>query len=194
MALALRESMALWPTAVATFTTDDPALCADAREEILARAAVLPTVPRGERTGWQSASDLLAWTPRMREVGALFAGAVAAIAPAAAARGVGAGAWANVLCAGDHVTPHTHAEAVWSAVWYVDAGDSDEAHGGLLALRDPRAGAGAIGAPLAPGEHAAVVTVAPRTGLLVVFPAWLVHWVTPYRGARPRISVAANLR
>lgn len=34
----------------------------------------------------------------------------------------------------------------------------------------------------------------PRTGMLAVFPAWLVHWVAPYRGRRPRISVAANLR
>jgi hypothetical protein len=34
--------------------------------------------------------------------------------------------------------------------------------------------------------------VTPRDGLLVVFPAWLYHYVNPYQGTAPRISVAFN--
>ena len=36
-------------------------------------------------------------------------------------------------------------------------------------------------------------TVRPRTGRLVMFPAWLLHQVRPYRGTAQRISIAFNL-
>ena len=36
-------------------------------------------------------------------------------------------------------------------------------------------------------------TVPPRTGRLVMFPAWLLHQVRPYRGGAERISIAFNL-
>ena len=35
--------------------------------------------------------------------------------------------------------------------------------------------------------------VKPRTGALVVFPAWLQHYVHAYRGTRPRLAISANL-
>lgn len=194
MTLELRESLRLWPTLVSTFEVDDPALLDHAREEILSRAAVTPTVARGERTGWQSASDLLDWTPRMRALGALFADAVAAIAPDAGTRGIDAAAWANVLARGDYVTPHTHAGSAWSAVLYVDAGDSGAAHGGFLSVRDPRAGAAMVITSANAHDSACTFHLYPRTGMLVVFPAWLIHWVAPYQGTRARISIAANLR
>lgn len=194
MALELRESLQLWPTLVSTFAVDDAELLGHAAEEILSRAAVFPTVARGERTGWQSASDLLTWTPHMRGLGALFADAVATISPESGRRGIDAAAWANVLGRGDYVTPHTHAGAAWSAVLYVDAGDSGEAQGGFLSMRDPRAGAAMVITDANVADSACTFHLHPRTGMLVVFPAWLVHWVPPYRSARPRISIAANLR
>jgi hypothetical protein len=36
-------------------------------------------------------------------------------------------------------------------------------------------------------------TVLPESGRLVMFPAWLLHQVRPYRGAGERISIAFNL-
>jgi len=36
--------------------------------------------------------------------------------------------------------------------------------------------------------------VQPRAGLCLVFPSYLPHEVYPYRGSRPRISVAFNAR
>jgi uncharacterized protein (TIGR02466 family) len=36
-------------------------------------------------------------------------------------------------------------------------------------------------------------TVRPKSGRLVMFPAWLLHQVRPYRGTAQRISIAFNL-
>ena len=36
-------------------------------------------------------------------------------------------------------------------------------------------------------------TIRPRTGMLVVFPGYLQHYVHAYRGTRPRIAIACNL-
>jgi hypothetical protein len=33
----------------------------------------------------------------------------------------------------------------------------------------------------------------PRAGRLVLFPAWLLHQVRPYRGKAERVSIALNL-
>ena len=46
-----------------------------------------------------------------------------------------------------------------------------------------------------PGGHSvgASELIRPRTGLMIIFPAWLSHAVRPYRGDRARISIAFNL-
>ncbi|HET9625476.1 MAG TPA: TIGR02466 family protein [Kofleriaceae bacterium] len=191
--LVHRETLRLFPTLVGCFELDDPPRLAGLADEILARARVAPTVARGERTGWQSGNDLLDWSPSARALGGLFGDAVTAMAPAPPPDGVYLAAWANVLRRGDYFTPHAHPDAAWSGVLYVDAGDSGEAHGGFLSFRDPRAGAGMVEAA-SNRFDASTMHHYPRTGALVVFPAWLVHWVVPYQGERPRISVAFNAR
>ena len=55
--------------------------------------------------------------------------------------------------------------------------------------RDPRRG----GRPIPGLESGATFTIRPRTGMLVVFPGWLQHYVHPYRGTRPRIAIACNV-
>jgi uncharacterized protein (TIGR02466 family) len=35
--------------------------------------------------------------------------------------------------------------------------------------------------------------VTPEAGKMVIFPAWLMHGVRPYRGTAERISIAFNL-
>src|SRR5574338_749073 len=187
-----RENLRLFPTVVGTFDVSEPELLAHVTEQILARSSTTPTVPRGERTGWQSAADLLGWTPQLHALGELLSSAVAELA-GPSADGIYLAAWANVLRRGDYFTPHTHAGCAWSAVLYVDAGDSGPDHGGALAFRDPRAGADMVRSATNAFDHACTFHILPRTGMLVVFPAWLVHWVVPYQGERPRISVAANV-
>jgi uncharacterized protein (TIGR02466 family) len=109
-------------------------------------------------------------------------------------------AWANVSGAGDSNRPHGHPGAFWSGVYWVDDGgaDADETVGGLFEMHDPR---GLLPAMYAPALHFAIDgcedagtarTLTPKAGMMILFPAWLSHAVTPYRGTRPRISVAFN--
>jgi uncharacterized protein (TIGR02466 family) len=99
-------------------------------------------------------------------------------------------AWATVMGAGDHVLLHDHADAHWSVVHYVDAGDVRDEASGRIGWVNPMGAVRAMpGGTLVPTSF----TLTPRTGLTVVFPGWLRHAVEPYRGARPRIAVAANV-
>jgi uncharacterized protein (TIGR02466 family) len=108
--------------------------------------------------------------------------------------GFGVQAWAMVMTDGDYAVLHDHAQSAWSVVYYVDAGDADlEVHpdSGRLCFVDPRrAGAAIAGLDLFPSEF----SLSPRSGMLAVFPGWLQHFVHPYRGQRPRISISCNLR
>ncbi|EEA04372.1 hypothetical protein BH160DRAFT_0274 [Burkholderia sp. H160] len=42
-------------------------------------------------------------------------------------------------------------------------------------------------------ESGSTFMIRPRSGMLVVFPGWLQHYVHPYRGTRPRIIIASNV-
>jgi len=98
--------------------------------------------------------------------------------------------WATVMERGHYVEVHDHAESHWSAVYYVDAGDCDDAASGRIGWINPIGPQRVLpGAQLVPTRF----TCTPRTGLLVVFPGWLRHSVEPYQGQRPRIVVAANI-
>ena len=110
--------------------------------------------------------------------------------------------WANVASAGDARQYHFHPGCVWSAVFYLDdgyEGSADAQLGGELLLLDPRMPQIRMNAPhlrlreADGGEQLVEPFVRPRTGLLVVFPAWLAHAVKPFRGPGTRISVALNL-
>jgi len=82
----------------------------------------------------------------------------------------------------------------WSAVYYVRAGEGE---GGQLVLHDPRMPALRMHAPalrfidMGPDVR---TEIEPRSGLLVLFPAWLMHSVEPWHGEGSRISVAMNIR
>ena len=106
---------------------------------------------------------------------------------------IGIHAWAMVMYNGHYTVPHNHSDAHWACVYYADAGDADQEGApasGLLALVDPRQGGRTT-----PGLDyvGTTFTVVPKTGRLVVFPAWLLHYVHTYLGTRPRISIACNL-
>lgn len=106
--------------------------------------------------------------------------------------GLGLTAWAMVMDDGHYTLLHDHATATWSSAYYVDAGDPpppDLPDAGRLAFVDPRRAAATVpGLDLFPSS----LDIPARTGQLVIFPGYLQHFVHPYRGARPRISVAAN--
>lgn len=104
--------------------------------------------------------------------------------------------WANVSPPGALNMSHAHPGVLWAAVYYVAAGEGE---GGELYLEDPRFPLpqmtlpgfrvlGLDGQPQ-PVEH----RIAPRTGDLILFPAWIRHGVRPYSGTGERISIAMNL-
>ena len=110
--------------------------------------------------------------------------------------------WANVSPPHASNQLHTHPGAFWSAVYYVDdgyAGSADPGLGGELVLMDPRMPmimmtmpnlrfVGAEGKPNQPQ-----LVMRPKSGRIVMFPAWLSHGVMPYEGSGERISIAVNL-
>ena len=109
-------------------------------------------------------------------------------------------AWANVSRSGDRNRPHGHGGAFWSGVYWVDDGGAaaDPELGGLLEFSDPRGILPVMTAPhLRPAlddclSDGAARAITPHAGTMLLFPSWLVHEVTPYRGGRPRISIAFN--
>lgn len=175
----------------------------DLAKRLLEEREKSPGIKRHLVGGWHSAPDLTS-RPELCYQG-LVQGVVDRVSAAIGMLAEEAGlptpealrydvhAWATVMRDGDYVVAHDHDEAHWSIVYYVDAGDvdlPDHPESGALALVDPRRG----GRPM---PHVDLFpqkfVVKPRTGALVVFPAYLQHYVHPYRGARPRIAVSANL-
>jgi uncharacterized protein (TIGR02466 family) len=101
-------------------------------------------------------------------------------------------AWATVCRTGAYHAPHSHPDSAWSGVYYVNSGteNPDQPFSGVLEFLDPRAGAEAVTAPGDPyGEP---FRIRAQSGLLVIFPSWLYHWVHPYAGETPRIAISFN--
>ena len=102
-------------------------------------------------------------------------------------------AWAMVMREGHYTIPHTHSNVHWACVYYPDAGDADyakHAKSGDIGFLDPRSDTFPIpGLDQTVGEF----VVRPKTGQMLVFPGWLMHFVHAYHGTRPRISIACNV-
>ena len=183
----------LFPTRVVTYAIDAAPLDAVLRALVLERSRTVPSVPRGERTGWQSGNDFFQWTAETHALGNVIAEAVMSAHDAPLSE-ISLFGWANLFTRGVYFNPHNHADAAWSGVYYVDAGESGADAGGVLMLGDPRAGAGMVLGGSNRFDSPSAVEIPPRTGELLIFPSWLVHWVTPYQGDAPRISVSFNAR
>jgi uncharacterized protein (TIGR02466 family) len=100
--------------------------------------------------------------------------------------------WAMAYQRGDYAAPHAHPACSFSGVYYVDAGTaaSDHPKSGVLSCLDPRMALNSM----APGwAQSSSFDIVPQSGLLVLFPAWLVHHVHPYYGDAERISISFNV-
>jgi len=176
-------------------------------ERILARRQQDPGVVASNIGGWHSA-EFQSWSgpPGAQLLGAarqLVDRLTLTDTPGGLARSAinwRVTAWANVSGAGDGNRSHGHPGAFWSGVYWVDDGgaDADETLGGLFEMTDPR---GLLPVMYAPNLRYAIAecddagaarTLTPKAGMMILFPSWLSHAVTPYRGTKPRISVAFN--
>jgi len=169
------------------------------RQVILEAAEDYPSLGKSNIGGWRSRNDLFHWPdPAVKEIGAWIMDCMRQIVEASASperfRGtLSAVGWANVCRTGNYNAPHIHPESAWSGVYYVDAGNPDATvpHSGCLELLDPRPAASGVNTPGDPFGHP--VRIAPRAGLLVVFPSWLTHWVHPHSGGSERIAISFNV-
>ena len=106
--------------------------------------------------------------------------------------------WYHVTRRGGHVIPHSHPMASWSGVYCVDDGADPSApsDSGLLRFHNPHGYSNTFLDPgnarmQAPYHHGFwLQRLVP--GMLVLFPSWVVHDVTPYQGSGTRITVAFN--
>jgi hypothetical protein len=107
-------------------------------------------------------------------------------------------AWFHVTRRGGSFVAHNHPMASWSAVYCVRAGEEPPGRpdSGVLRFIDVRGGAdgfrdsanASLGLPWQIGPRSFRLAA----GVLVIFPSYVVHEVTPFHGSDTRITVAAN--
>jgi uncharacterized protein (TIGR02466 family) len=190
----------VYPTPVLVQTVPD---AIDANERL--RNLILRKEREGESAGrsnihgWHSSTDFFEWPdPEIAIMRRLVGQAIATVLKFVTGKDevdgeVQATGWANVLRSGSYNKPHNHPNSMWSGVYYVDAGTQTEnsLDSGRIEFIDPRA---AVNMTSVPGDpFAGKFTVQPETGMLIVFPSWLIHYVNPYEGEGARISIAFNV-
>ncbi|MEO1642594.1 MAG: TIGR02466 family protein [Pseudomonadota bacterium] len=174
-------------------------------QTIASKRAEDPTgIDRSNQGGWHSNIDMLTWGGS--EAARLAEFATSLCAPHLADIHAGGkrdfrfvcDMWTNINPPGAQNAYHCHPGAVWAGVYYVDNGGR-EGPGGELMLQDPRFPMAYMTVPDlvmrdGAGEPArATYSVAPKPGVLVMFPGWLGHSVRPHKGHRERVSIALNL-
>jgi uncharacterized protein (TIGR02466 family) len=106
--------------------------------------------------------------------------------------------WFHVTRDGGYFGYHNHPMASWSGVYCVSDGDPspDHSNNGCLVFPHPQMAANtfldsANGSLRWPFSHGNFV-LSLKPGMLILFPSWLGHYVTPFRGAGQRVTVAFN--
>lgn len=99
--------------------------------------------------------------------------------------------WAAVSRRGAENVVHVHPDSLVSGVYYVRGFDDDQT--GQLCLLDPRQ----LRRPEAsssPSSSDVRFCLRPEQGLLLLFPSWLEHYVTPHQSDHERVVIAFNAR
>lgn len=100
--------------------------------------------------------------------------------------------WANVYRNGDYCLPHSHSRTEASVVYQLIEGEHDELNplGGRLSFADPRLKSCCDDEP---GRVTTSFVPAMVPGMMILFPSQLVHYVNPYTGTSPRITLSWNI-
>lgn len=200
------EVRSYFPTPVVVagtpMTSDENASLA---KTILGREKQTPGVTHSNLSGWQSADDFDQWGGAEGEK---LLGLARSIADRLTGDRAGnqvrinwtVNAWANINRRGHGNDFHAHPGSFLSGCYYVDDGGifDDAALDGAFQIMDPRGVTPAMYAP----ELAIALSgcqsaggselIAPKSGQMIMFPAWLSHGVRPYKGDGTRISIAFN--
>lgn len=141
-------------------------------DAILQRESAEPGLEVSNVHSWHSQPDMFTWPEACIQ---LLVNRITDAAATVGAERLRLHMWANVMRYGGSHLAHRHGDAYWSGVYYVASGD-----------------AGAGGAiTFAKGNTSQ--TIQPRSGQLLLLPGNLLHSVSTYTGATPRVSVAFNL-
>jgi uncharacterized protein (TIGR02466 family) len=99
--------------------------------------------------------------------------------------------WVNVLPVRGHHRAHIHPHSVISGTLYVEVPRGS----GAIAFEDPRLPLMMAAPPRRNGateEMRTIVTVQPRSGLMLLWESWLRHEVLPGNGRGERLSISFN--
>lgn len=163
-------------------------------EEIVGLSQRFPGTKRSNRNAWHSADELA--TSKSPDI-AWVMGNAQTFARRALGRYYQDWAtselklghyWANVVGKDGWNTPHHHFPTHWSGVYYVQAGQvgaSADDMNGMIEFLNPTPWQ-------AVWNRSGNFALAPKDGLTILFPASLLHYVYPYTGDEPRISIAWN--
>ena len=200
MAFKLKSVEDLFPTPLLRFEVADAAsLNAALLGEVAARRAAEEGVRKSNSLGWHSATDLFersepAHTKLAQLLLRMMAEATRTVAPETdfSALQLVADGWINVNPTGAYNRPHDHPGAFWSGCYYVQVppaeGDQDD---GVIEFVSPHKalpGVGVIGG----GLTSAAMRIRPTAGLMLLWPAHLLHWVHPNASSRDRVTIAFN--
>jgi uncharacterized protein (TIGR02466 family) len=169
-------------------------------EIVQQRRSIEPGIKVSNENGWHSLRDFF-----QREEApfkALAAHVTAALTQAAkqqvpafdlATHDIEGEGWVNVNGKGAFNTPHNHVGYHWSGCYYVHVPAASSKSSGVIEFLDPRGTTG-MPADLKAPAFAPKFQVRPKSGLLLIFPAYLQHWVYPNQDDDDRVSIAFNAR
>jgi uncharacterized protein (TIGR02466 family) len=107
--------------------------------------------------------------------------------------------WANVNRIGDYHDPHNHPYAYLSGTYYVSVPDSRaplrnraDVRPGCITFNDPRNAVNMTAIKDDP-QIEPEFTVSPKAGMILMWPAFLMHYVHPNLSDALRISISFNL-
>jgi uncharacterized protein (TIGR02466 family) len=160
-------------------------------KEVLAMRAASPA-PAGRtvRQGWNTGDMTLLERPAFAQLREAVRAACASVLAemGQSARAFDLQSWVNLHDRGGFNFLHLHEGSLVSGSFYLQVPPGS----GEFVFRDPRPGVihGFIKGAVPNGYSD--VHLAPSTGLLVLFPCWIEHYVEPHEGDEPRITIAFN--
>lgn len=133
-----------------------------------------------------------------QSLGSVIQGLNSALADGLGGVEISSHTWFHVTREGGYFDFHNHPMASWSGVYCVSNGEPDPSikNNGALVFAHPNPAISSfvdvanstMAWPYSHGNF--VVNLEP--GVLILFPSWLGHYVAPFKGRRPRITVAFN--